>query len=103
MVNYKYKLRNQLGFTGVTLFDEGDLKESLDTMSAACNNKTARKESRQLAKQLNEALERGREEVLRNVTSYLGEIKSAKLESLNLLEKMLVERYKPTLEKFRTK
>jgi hypothetical protein len=60
--DYKYKVRTNLGFTGVTLYDE---KNSLATITQGVDSTRQRLEAKKLARKLNSALDNGREEVLR--------------------------------------
>jgi hypothetical protein len=64
MTEYKYKVRGGLGFIGVTLYDE---KNSLDTITQDVDSTRQKLEAKKLARKLNSALDKGREEVLKTV------------------------------------
>ena len=70
---YKYKLRNQLGMTGVTLYrNSKDDWSSVD--SGMIDSSLARKENKLLAKHLNKALVEGRKEAIVNLIERLYDV-----------------------------
>ena len=82
---YQYKVRTQLGFTGVSLYSE---QGCLDTISQYTNCVIERANATKFAKQLNQALDKGREEVLVNIAFFMAEQKkSKKLKLISYLEK----------------
>jgi hypothetical protein len=82
---YKYKVRKALGYTGVSLYDEDNC---LDTITQFTDMPGTRRASKELTKELNVALNKGREEILRFLASYLRKDRSCINETVvNDLEK----------------